>query len=212
MPLLKETTVTTAANIDLTVSGPATAGSGSLATYTFTANKYRSEHRGQLLHCLFPVPTGLANIVPPAGCTLAGATYSCAINGPIAVGGSVDLDFTGQISAASGFDRYSTGQCWQCFHRMDPITANNTVSMDTAVTAGSDVTLVKSRAPAGTLLVGDAVTFTLSPSYTGDTPNTLTISDTVPANYTITTASPFVSNGWSCTIAGQQIDCTKNIG
>ena len=206
----ESTTVTTAADIDLTVSGPATAGSGSLVTYSYTATN-TGPNTANSFTFSFPIPTGLANITPPAGCVLAGSTYSCAINGPIAVGDSVVLDFTGQISAASG----STVTPLASVNSVspdDPITANNTVSMDTAVTAGSDVTLTKSRAPAGILLVGDTATFTLSPSYTGDTPNTLTISDTVPANYTITTASPFVTNGWNCTVVGQQIDCTKTSG
>ena len=206
----ESTTVTTAADIDLTVTGPGSAGSGSNVTYTFTATN-NGPNTADSLTFEFPIPTGLVNITPPSGCNLVGSTYSCAIPGPIVDGGSVDLDFSGQISAASGSTVTPLASIVSTVPD-DPITSNNLVSMDTTVTAGSDVMLAKSRAPAGNLLIGDTATFTLSPSYTGDSPSGLTVSDTVPANYVITTASPFTSNSWSCTVTGQQIDCTKTTG
>lgn len=202
------TTVVAGANIALSLSGPASAQSGSTVSYTFTATNNGPDASGnQTLS--FPVPTGLVNIAPPAGCTLSGSTYNCTVAG-LAVGASVNLTFTGQIAAASGSTVTPAGSIAAASGPADPVTSNNTATINTTVTAGSDVLIGKSRAPSGTLLVGQAVTFTLTPSYTGDAPGTVTVTDTLPANYTVgAVASP--QNGWTCTVSGQTVSCTKTV-
>jgi uncharacterized repeat protein (TIGR01451 family) len=203
------TTVNAGADIALSLTGPASAQSGGTVSYTFTALNNGPDAASNL-SLAFPIPTGLVNVTPPSGCSLSGSTYSCTIAGPIANAGSVTRIFSGQIAAASGSTLTPAGSV-TVGTPTDPITTNNSATFNTTVTAGSDVSIFKSRAPGGVLLVGQAVTFTLTPSYTGDSPSGLTITDTIPANYTVgAVASP--QNGWTCGVAGQTVTCTKAAG
>jgi uncharacterized repeat protein (TIGR01451 family) len=206
----ENTTITAGSDIGLTVTGPATVGAGGNATYTFTVTNNGPDPVSSLVITV-PVPTGLANITPPAGCVLGGSTYTCTIAGPIAVGASVNRAFTGQISVASGSTVTVAGSVASSIPT-DPITTNNTATTNTSVTGGSDVSITKTRAPAGALFVGDTVNFTLAARYTGDSPSGLTITDTIPANYSITSVTPSGGSGWSCTVAGQTITCTRTSG
>lgn len=205
----ESTTVTVSADIELGMTGPTTVGSGGSVTYSLTATNLGLNPATNLV-LEFPVPTGMVIVVTPPGCTLSGATYTCNIPGPIAVGDDVTIDFTGQISAASGSTVTPVASITGSTPA-DPVSNNNTASLDTDITAGSDVFVSKNRLPAGPLLVGDTVTFTLSPSYTGDSPTGLTISDTIPANYSIVTPLT-TTGGWTCTVVLQDIDCTKVSG
>ncbi len=204
------TTIAAGADIDLSLSGPASAASGDTVTYSFTAENLGPNALDSAV-LEFPVPTGFANIAPPANCTLSGGTYLCDIPGPVAVGESVTLDFQGQVAAAAGSTVTPVGSVSDGAPA-DPITDNNTATFDMEVTAGSDVAMAKSRAPGGEIQVGDEVTFTLSPSYTGSTPNGLTITDTVPSNYQIESVVPAPGSGWVCDMAGQDVTCAKPSG
>lgn len=202
----QQTTVIAGADVALSLSGPASAQSGSTVSYTFTALNNGPDAASNLT-LSFPVPTGLFNVAPPAGCTLAGSTYTCTIAGPLATGASVNFVFSGQISAASPSTVTPSGSI-TVGSPSDPVASNNTATFNTTVTAGSDLRITKSRAPGGGLLVGQAVSFTLTPTYSGDPPHNITISDTIPANYTIGSVASS-QNGWTCTVAGQTVTCTK---
>ncbi|MEQ1663134.1 MAG: SdrD B-like domain-containing protein [Thiobacillus sp.] len=203
------TTVNAGADIALSLTGPASAQSGGTVSYTFTVlNNGPDASSTQTLS--FPIPTGLAGVTPPSGCTLLASTYSCSVAG-LANGASVTRVFSGQISAASGSTLTPSGSIVATGSPADPVTTNNTATFNTTVTAGSDLRITKSHAPGGALLVGQAVTFTLVPTYTGDSPSGLTVTDTIPANYSVgAVASP--QNGWTCGVAGQAVTCTKAAG
>lgn len=208
----ENTTIAAGADIGLTVDGPPgdTAASGDIVTYTFTAENFGPNNLNSAV-LEFPIPTGLTNVTPPAGCSLSGGTYLCTIPGTVPVGGTASLDFTGQISAAAGSTVTPVGSVSGGSPR-DSNTANNTTSTDTAVTAGSDVRMVKSRAPGGPLLVGDQVTFTLSPSYTGSNPTGLTITDTIPSQYQVDSVDPAPGSGWVCDTLAQDVNCVLTSG
>jgi uncharacterized repeat protein (TIGR01451 family) len=201
------TTVGAGADLSLALVSPATAASGSIIPFTFTAtNNGPNAATNKIVS--FPVPSGISNVVPPAGCTLSGSTYSCTIPGPIPVNGTASLVFQGQISAGFGSTITALGDI-AGGTPSDPISGNNLANFNTTVTAGSDVTIAKSRAPLGNLLVGDSVAFTLAASYTGDSPNGLVITDTIPANYSV---GAIVAPGWLCTVTGQLVRCTRTSG
>ncbi len=199
------TTVTAGADLSLSMSGPPNAASGETITYTFTAENLGPNvlNNGTFE---FPVPTGFQNITPPAGCSLSAGTYTCPIAGPVAVGASVGFDFTGQIVAAPGSTMTPLGSVSGA-DPADPVSGNNTTSMNTTVTPGSDLAIGKSRAPSGNLLVGDPVTFTLSPSYTGGEPNRVVVTDIIPPNYN--NISVFAPGGWTCVVSGQTVTCER---
>ncbi|MFA9229627.1 MAG: beta strand repeat-containing protein [Microgenomates group bacterium] len=204
------TTVVAGANMQLQLSGPASVMSGATLNYLFTATNL-GPNTATDETVSFPIPTGLANVVPPAGCTLSGSTYSCVIAGPIAVNGSATLAFSGQVIAGNGSTVSAIANIAGTTPA-DPNTSNNTATLNTSVTAGSDVTIAKSRSPVANILVGDTVRFTLSPSYTGDVPNTLTVTDTVPAAYSVVSAVPAGGSGWSCSVVANTVTCTKPTG
>jgi uncharacterized repeat protein (TIGR01451 family) len=205
----ESTTVNAGADIALSLTGPATAQSGSTVSYTFTALNNGPDAASNL-SLSFPVPTGLTGIAPPVGCSLGGSTYTCPIAGPLASGASTSLVFSGQISVGYPSTLTPSGSV-TVGSPLDPVAANNTATFSTTVTAGSDLRIAKTRSPGGVLLVGQAVTFTLTPSYTGDSPSNITISDTIPANYTLGAVASS-QNGWTCGVAGQTVTCTKAAG
>jgi len=203
------TTINAGADVAVSLSGPASTQSGGTVSYTFTLTNNGPDTSGpQTLS--FPVPSGLTGVTPPGGCTLSGSTYACSV-AALTNGASATRTFSGQIAAAGGSTLTPSGSVAAVSGATDPVTANNTATFSTTVTAGSDLRIAKSRAPAGTLLVGQSVSFTLTPSYTGDSPSGLTITDTLPANYTVgAIASP--QNGWACSAAGQTVTCTRAAG
>jgi uncharacterized repeat protein (TIGR01451 family) len=206
----QSTTVTAGANMRLQLAGPATAPAGGIINYTFTAtNLGPSVATNETF--TFPIPTGLVDVVPPPGCTLSGSTYSCLIPGPIAVGSSVTLPFSAQISAGNTSTITAIGTVAGSTPP-DGDLSNNTATLNTTISAGSDLTISKSRAPAGTLLVGDTVTFTLSPSYTGDSPSSMVVTDVLPSNYTFVSVVPAGGSGWVCSRSGQTVTCNKPTG
>ncbi|WP_300038742.1 SdrD B-like domain-containing protein [uncultured Roseobacter sp.] len=198
------TTVTQGADTRIDVQGPTTAASGSTVTYNLVVANDGPDSVSDII-VDFPIPTGLANVSPPPGCTLGGSTYSCTIPGPVAPGATAQLSFDGQISAAASSTVTPVASITGA-SIPDPDTANGTDSLDTTISSGSDLVMNKSRSPAGTLLVGDTAVFTLAPTYTGDNPSGLTVIDTVPSNYSIDSVVP--ASGWNCTINGQQVTCS----
>jgi len=203
------TTITAGSDLGLTVSGPLTAVSGSIATYTFTATNNGPDPVSEFTLSI-PIPTGLINTSAPAGCTLSGSTYSCLVPGPIAVGGSVGRGITGQFAAASGSTVTISGSIITATPT-DPVTGNNTAVFSTTLSGGSDLSITKVRTPSGEVFLGDAVVFTLAAQYSGDAVvGPVVITDTVPANYDIVSVAP--SAGWSCTVTGQLVECTRASG
>ena len=204
----ENTSITQGADLDITILGPATAAGGSVVTYDLQVSNTGPDAASNVV-VSFPIPTGLINVVPPAGCSLAGSTYTCTIAGPIAPGGSATISFDGQISAASGSTVTALASVTGA-SIPDPNPANDTDNLNTTISGGSDVSISKSRAGGSPLLVGDPAVFTLSAAYTGDDPNTLTITDTIPVNYTIDSVAP--AGGWLCTVVGQTVTCTLTSG
>ncbi len=205
------TTITAGSDLALSVGGPATAASGSIVTYTFTATNNGPDPVSSFVFSV-PIPAGLANTSAPAGCSLTGSTYACSVTGPIPVGGSVSRPITGQIAAAASSTVTISGSVVSVTPS-DPITSNNTTTFSTTVTAGSDLSITKARSPSGNVFVGDTVTFTLGAQYSGDpVTGPIVITDTVPSNYGIVSVTPSPGSGWTCTTTGQAVQCTRASG
>lgn len=206
------TTIVKGTDLGLTISGPTTAESGSRQTYSFNITNL-GPYAADSYKVNFPVQAGLGAITPPAGCVLSAGVYVCT-GASLAIGASRAFLFTGTISAASG-STLTLSASLTDGQPLDPNSGNNTASTSTVINPGSDLAVTKSRLPAGTLTTGQTVTFTLTPSYSGDVPNGLTLVDTFPANYTITavTATPSGVGGWTCNEPPTQIvSCTRDSG
>lgn len=150
----------------------------------------------------------------PAGCTRAGLTLTCDISGSIAKDASKSIGtISGAVSAAGGSDMAFNGSVSVTSPSVaqDPDSGNNTVVTHVSVTNGSDVSLTKTASVGSPILTGTSFSFILSPHYTGDNPTSVTVTDTVPANFQIT-GTPS-GTGWSCTApVGQVITCTRPLG
>ncbi len=200
-------TINKGSELGVVLTAPATAAAGSTVPLVFEVTN-NGPNINNSFDLEFPIPTGITNVTPPAGCVLTGATYTCTIAGPLAVGASVTRTFTGQISAAATSTVTPTGSIANS-DPGDPVSDNNTDLANITITSGSDVSISKTRSPSGALLVGDAVTFTLGAQSTGDNPTGLEILDTLPANYQINSVT---APGWACSVAGQNVACNRATG
>ena len=189
-------------------TAPTTAPSGGTVNFGLNVTNYGPNISDSFVVEL-PVPTGLSDFVVPAGCVLTGATYSCTVTGPLAVGASISLNFEARVSSASSSTVTIVGSVQGTSPR-DPVADNNTRTVSFTTTPGSDLSIAKSRSPAGNPLVGDSVTFTLAAQYTGDSPNNMVITDNIPVGYRVdhVTWTP----GWSCTTVAQTVTCARATG
>lgn len=211
------TTVIAGADVAVTLTAPSTLPSGSAFSYALSLTNAGPD-AATALRVQIPLQSGFTQQgALPAGCSLSGGTITCNVAGPIASGGTLSVgNISGLITAASPSTITTTASVAvqpgaPPLTARDPNDANNTSVRAIAVTAGSDVRLTKTRSVSGPYFVGNSFNFVLTAAYFGDSPTGLTITDNVPANYTIgTVASP--QNGWSCAVTGQQVQCTRASG
>lgn len=201
----RPTTIELGADLSVALQiAPATVQAGSTATFKATVtNQGPYPATGATL--TIPLPTGLSpNVSLPSGCSYAAPNIKCEIAGPIAAGASLDFDFASQVTTENASTITASAGITSKGPR-DPIPTNDNTTADIAVTDGTDVSLGKTRAPQGLILVGDEVTFTLQPRSAGKKPTQAAITDTLPANYQFVSVA--ADKGWSCSATGQTVDC-----
>lgn len=203
----KNITVNQGADIGVAIAAPASAPSGSTQPVTFTiSNSGPDATTGSVLS--YPLPTGFSVAAGglPGGCSIGGGTLSCNV-GVLSPGGSTTLTINGTVSAASGSTITHQAAVTPAGAAGDGIAANNNATANTTVTPGTVLALTKSH-NGGQLLVGQRFNFTLAPSFSGNAPTGVTLTDTLPANFAIT--GPInAAAGWNCGTAGQTVSCTR---
>lgn len=194
----RSTTILRGADLALdlrVVESPVLAGSLARFKATVTNN---GPHPSDNAVLVIPVPTGLSsNVTVPPGCAIASNTITCNLATPINVGSVIELDFSAQVIAANTSTITVAGAVSSTSPR-DGVSGNNDATADIDVQPGTDVALSKTRSPQGLILVGDTVTFTLTPSFAGFAPDDARIEDIVPANYEILSVTPASGSGWTC--------------
>ena len=215
--LNQSTTVNAGANLAIQVTPPsATVMSGSTFSWSLVISNSGPDAANNLV-VQTPVPTGFSVTGIPAGCSNSAGTITCNVAGPIASGGSLTLgNLTGQIIAAGGSTVTSTTTVAVSGAAppgtpQDPDTSNNTAVANITVTPGSDLKITKVRSVGGNFTIGQSFNFVLTPTYSGGTPSSLTVTDVVPVNYTVGAVAAS-QNGWACSVAGQTVSCTKASG
>ncbi|WKB56153.1 SdrD B-like domain-containing protein [Eleftheria terrae] len=209
------TTVNAGADLALSLSGPATAPAGSTQTLQFTVtNNGPDASPGSVLS--YSVPPGFSPTSTPPGCSLSGSVLSCSL-GSIAVGGSRAVSLTGVIGAGGGSTVTHAADVAAGGGVADGVSDNNTASFNTAVTAGSAVSIGKTKSVADPVFTGTRFNFVLHPRYSGDYPVGAQVQDNLPAPFCYAGSSTsFSSNGWSCTAtsscpsAGPSVSCTQD--
>jgi len=208
------TTVSGGADVALHVTSPASASSGSTISYGLSVTNAGPDPATSL-QVQFPIPAGFTvTSTLPGGCSSSSGTITCAISGTVASGGNINIgNITGLITAGSGSTVSGSASLGLApgaplLTPQDPNSTDNTIAFSTSITGGSDLKLTMSRSPGPPYFVGGAFSFTLTPTFSGDSPTGLTVVDVLPANYTIG-AIAASQNGWSCSVSGQTVTCTR---
>ncbi|GEM_PF-3737250 len=89
----------------------------------------------------------------------------------------------------------------------DPNTANNTASDPTTIVGVVDISILKSHS--GNFQVNTPASYSITVQNIGGATSTgtITVTDTIPAGLNVTGAS---GPNWTCTIAGQDVTCTRS--
>ncbi|MFM9926103.1 SdrD B-like domain-containing protein [Variovorax sp. H27-G14] len=210
----KAITVNRGADVAVAVTAPGTTPSGATVPIVFTlTNNGPDTSTGSTL--TYPIPTGLSvsGTGLPSGCSVSGSLLTCNVPATPATPGSNTRTFTinGVVTAGTGSTITHQPAVTPAGVVGDGVSANNSATANTAVTAGYVLALAKSH-DGGQLLVGQRFNFTLKPSFSGTAPTGVTLSDTLPANFAV--QSPIgAPTGWNCAVSAQTVSCTRtNIG
>jgi uncharacterized repeat protein (TIGR01451 family) len=214
----QSTTINNGADLSLSMNGSASADAGERVSYNLVVTNNGPDSAGNQ-QLSYPIPSGfvLDNGSLPSGCSESGSILTCTLSGPLANSASTTIGpINGQISAAGTSTVSHTASIAVAptapgSDSQDPDTTDNTANFNTTVNAGSDLALNKTRSTSGSLLVGSNFNYILTPTFTGNSPSGITVSDTLPNNFTIGTLAA-TQNGWSCSNSGQTVTCTKANG
>jgi len=184
-----------AADLAVVKSGPATVTAGQTIAYSVVvSNAGPSAVAGALFSD--PVPAGITGITASCGAPTNGAACG-AVNitgnnvtstiASLPVGGSVTFTIDG-IAPAEPITLHNIASIAPPAGVNDPVSANNTSTATTSVSASADVSIVKSG-PAS-VISGGAITYTLLVANAGPSAaNGATYTDTLPAGITAISAS-----------------------
>ncbi|MCC7041152.1 MAG: DUF11 domain-containing protein [Burkholderiales bacterium] len=222
------TTTVTGGSSDVQMTktaSPATVGVGSNVTYTLTPRFNGGEPPGTLAPNVITVTDTLGaglTFVSAGGsgwsCSYASPVVTCERPGPYTGGNFTNMPVitivatvtaSGVVSNTARIDAPET----------DPIPANNESSVNVTGSNDADLSIAKTG-PGHPVFPGDDFAFTLTPRNNGPVPlvagQTVTVTDTVPAGFTLR-AAPTGTN-WTCSVSGappypapgpQTVTCTR---
>jgi uncharacterized repeat protein (TIGR01451 family) len=148
-------------------------------------------------------PTGGATCGAASG---SGNTISTTANLPS--GGSVTYTVTGTLATNATGTLSNTAQVAAPSGVTDPTAGNNSATDTTAINLVPDPGITKSHAGNFTRGSTGSYTLTISNSGTGATSGAVNVTDTLPAGLT-PNGTP-TGTGWTCSVAGQTITCTRS--
>ena len=207
--LTETTTVRAGADLGIILDLPATAASGSRVPFTIDVENF-GPNDSDGYSFTFSVPPGLVDVTLPAGCTQAGSTVTCTIGATLAASASTTFTFDALVVAAGGSD-VSVSANVVGTTPDDPVGSNNSTSDQMLITGGTDVSVTISRDTGAEVLSNTPVEFTLSPEYSGDAPETVTITHTIPPEFTFVPGD-IVAPGWTVGVAGNDLTFTRTLG
>lgn len=142
--------------------------------------------------------------------TRLGTGANASTGGKVAVGGSYDVRFQVRVSNRLAPDTRITNTATASFFSESlntPLTAASTPDLPTVVKA-PDLAITKSHT--GPVTPGGSATYKLDVKNEGNAQirgTTTTVTDTLPAELAPTSAT---GTGWSCSISGQTVTCTRS--
>lgn len=207
------TTVNTGADLALSINAPASVAAGSTQNVQLTVSNAGPDASPSST-LTYNVPPGFALSATPGGCSLSGNTLTCSL-GAIANGGSTSITVTGVIGVGGNSTLTHSADVTNGGGVADGDTSNNIANANTAVTAGSSLSVTKTKSVADPVQTGQAFNFQFNVRYSGDFPSGAQLTDNLPANFCAVAPATFSSGGWTCTAsstcpsAGGTLSCTR---
>ncbi|WLT40264.1 DUF11 domain-containing protein (plasmid) [Synechocystis sp. B12] len=199
-----ETTgITASSDLSFGKTGPATVAAGAPISWTITGNNAGPSVATNVT-VTDNVPAGVTGITASGtgwSCSIAAQTVTCT-RPSLAVGAAPAITISGTAPTTA---QTLVNTCAATSAEPDP-TPGGSCEATTIVQPVVDLSIVKSDS-ADPVVAGAALSYQLDVANAGPSAaSTVTVSDTLPSGYTATAAS---GTGWSCSIAGQNISCTR---
>jgi len=208
------TTVNTGADLQLAINAPATATAGSTQSVVLTVTN-GGPNTSPSSTLTYSVPPGFALSATPGGCSLASNSLTCGL-GSIANGSTSTVTVTGVIGAGGNSTLTHSADITATGGVGDGDTSNNVVNANTAVTAGSSLSVTKTKSVADPVQVGQSFNYQFAVRYSGDFPSSVQVQDNLPSNFCAAAPATFTSGAWTCTAsstcpsAGGTFTCTRS--
>ena len=195
---------------DLTITKAHTGNfsQGGTGIYTITAKNSGTIATSGTVTVSDTLPTGLTPTTATGTgwtCTISGQTVTCTRTDALAAGVSypaINLNVNVAPNAASSITNTAT-----VAGGGETTTTNNSASDPTTINGVADLTISKTHT--GNFTQGIPGTYTITATNSGGvaTSGTVTVSDTLPTGLTPALAT---GTGWTCTISGQIVTCTRS--
>ena len=199
--------VTAFADLVLTkTDGTATVTAGTSTTYTITITNNGPSTEPAGVRFTDTIPAGTVGSEAEADCAIAAAVFTCTTTATIAAGASRSYQLT--LAVPSGYAPATVVNTANITVRpiVDPDLTNNSATDTDTVVRSANLSIAKTDS-ADPVVPGQAFTYTLTVANSGPSDAaTLTVSDTVPAQFTVTSVT---SPAGSCGFAGQVVTCTR---
>ena len=200
-------TVTAYGDLVLTkTDGTATVTAGTSTTYTITITNNGPSTEPAGVRFTDTIPAGTVGSEAEADCAIAAGVFTCTTAATIAAGASRSYQLT--LAVPSGYAPATVVNTANITIRpiVDPDLTNNSATDTDTVVRSADLSITKTDS-ADPVVPGQAFTYTLTVANGGPSDAaTLTVSDTVPAQFTVTNVTSPVG---SCGFAGQVVTCTR---
>ncbi|MCC6931569.1 MAG: DUF11 domain-containing protein [Gemmatimonadaceae bacterium] len=196
---------------DLAIAKSATSALtvGANATYSLTVSNVSSTATTGTITVSDVLPAGLT-FVSAAGtgwsCANAAGTVSCTTPGPLAGAASLpSITLTVAVAAAA---LPSVSNTASVSTPGDVNSANNSATVNTAVSPAPVVDLAITKSHVGTPSVGGSQLFTIQVTNVGtaSTTGAISVTDNLPAGLTFVSGN---AAGWGCSAIGQAVSCTS---
>ncbi len=208
------TTVNPGADLAVSLTGPSTAPAGSTQVYQLRVDNLGPDASPDST-VTYTLPPGFGVATPPAGCTAAGQVLTCGV-GALALNANRVFSVTGIVGVGNGSTLTHAASVVAGGGVGEGDTDNNTATRNTAITAGSSLSVNKSKSVSDPVVTAADFNFLLESRYSGDFPTGAQITDPMPANFCFTGPTTFNSGGWtcntggnSCPAAGGTLSCTR---
>ena len=200
-------TVTAFGDLTLTkTDGSATVTAGTSTTYTITITNNGPSTEPVGVRFTDAIPAGTVGSETEADCAIAAAVFTCTTAATIASGASKSYQLT--LAVPSGYAPGTLVNTANITVRpiTDPDLTNNSATDTDNVVRSADLSITKTDS-ADPVIPGQAFTYTLTVTNIGPSDAaTLTVSDTVPAQFTVTNVT---SPAGACGHAGNVVTCTR---